>query len=227
TSAAFTWTAYAAPTLTGLATNTATETAPESVPITYSCPRTSCTIVLTGAVPGLGLSTSSATTGNNTTTSLVVSSVGGTVYIAGTTQNTAVTAGTSKAYAVGLKITDGGGFSPATSTATWTAFTVPTVSGLSATSNAHGTGVSQQLTYACPAGGCTVAVSGVPSAIGLSASGSGGSLPSSLAVSGTSGSIYIRGTISNTATRTTYPVTVTITDANGAAASISATWTVT
>ncbi len=231
TSAAFTWNVYSAPSLSGLATNTATETGTENVPITYTCPRTSCTITLSGTIPGLGLGTS-ATTANNTTLSLVVSATNGTVYLSGTVQGSAVTTGTSKAYTPSLSITDGGSFTPTASSATWTAYTVPTwTTPPAAKSVTRNTAVNQTISYTCPVASCTISlVTGFlpPTGVGLATSGQTTPVSTtSLNVTATSGTVNITGKVASSDATGGYPVKVSITDANNVAVtSTSGTWTV-
>jgi type II secretory pathway pseudopilin PulG len=228
--AAFTWNVKAAPTTGTLAaTNKTSETANKSVGVTFACPNTSCTITLTGAVPGLGLSTVSTTTGNNTTSTLVVATTSGTVYIAGTTQTTAVTTGTSQPYSLSLKIVDTAGVASTPTTSTWTAYTPPTQAGIAngtAFTSPRGSTLTQAMTYTCPVSTCTITMTGQPLTLGVDAD-TAGTPTASLAVNATSGGFYARGVVSATATTGVYTIIIKIADSNTASVSITVTMTVT
>jgi len=113
--------------------------------------------------------------------------------------------------------------------ARWTVYPPPTVTGLvTPFTTAAGSVISNRaLPYTCPAGSCTYTVAGAPGGIGLSTATTGTPLPS-VTVSATSGTIYLRGTVSASAAPGTYPVTVTPADvASGVAGPVAASsWTV-
>jgi hypothetical protein len=229
TSAVFTWVVYGPPSLGGVTAKSIGETATPSIPVTYSCPATPCIITLTGTLAttpiGLGLSTTPVNATTNATRSLTVASTSGTVYVNGLVSTTAVTTGTSKAYGVTLDITDANGSSPADSTTTYTAYSTPTISTPGPNTTSQSGTPSRTLTYYCP-GSCTVAVSGLPSGLGLS-TGANTSANSTMSrtVTSSSGNLYLNGRVSSTAPRTTYLVTVTITYGSTVVTS-SGIWTV-
>jgi hypothetical protein len=231
TSSSFTWVISAQPSVTGLAATAIGETATPSVPITYSCPAGSCTIALSGSlasgVLGIGLSASAVIVTGNSATSVTVPTGSGTVYLNGLLSTTAVTTGTSKTYGVTLGITDANGYSPTSSSATWTAYSTPTISTPGIVSTSQNATPTKTLTYACP-GTCTVTVSGpLPSGIGLTA-GTPNTVTTSAtsrSVTTTSGTLYLNGRVSNTAPKTAYPVTLTITYLTTTITSVG-TWTV-
>jgi type II secretory pathway pseudopilin PulG len=229
TTPAFTWTIVAAPTVSGLAARSVEETGTPSVALTYACPYSSCTLTLSGSVPGVGLSATANPTGDKTSaTTLPVSGTSGTFYLGGTVQSSAVASGSAtKAYTPSITIQSGDGVKSSAYTATWTAQSTPAMSGVNNLSTGRGSTVSQTLSYVCGAPTCTVKVTGAPSGIGLDTNTSG-SVSSSLTISSsTAGTLYLRGTTSSSSNaRGTYTVTVTITDTNSLSASDSATWTI-
>jgi type II secretory pathway pseudopilin PulG len=225
----FSWTVYQKATISSLGTLSATEGSAVDTTDTYSCPGMTCTLVLTGTVPGLGLSTT-ATTSNNTTTSLQVTG-SGTIHIAGTVQSNAVTSGTSKAYNPVLTISNPTPTSASTSSVTWTMYTAPTISAPATKVSANSATPSEPIAYSCPNGTCTIALSGTVSGLGLSnaVAATAANNTSSLTVPAGSGTIYVNGLVSGSAGTTggkAYTPTVTITDASGVSASDSETWTV-
>lgn len=229
-STTFAWTVYNAPTLSGLASHSDSEGAVDNVAIGYTCPYGPCTVAVSGAVPGIGLESTASKAGNNSgDTSISVATGSGSVYLTGTVQSTAVTgSATSKTYSLSLAITSVDKVTPTASTATWKAYpAAPTISGASNLTKAAGSAASQTLTYTCQVGSCTVSVSGAPSGIGVATSTT--ATPSA-SISGlaatTSGTLYLRGTISSGATKKDYNVTVTITDGNALSGTATATWTV-
>ena len=89
----FSWVVAARPTIANGNPSTLRTTegiAPSAIAVNYTCPDAPCTISLAGTAPGLGLSTVSSNTANNTTTSITVSNASGTVYLNGTVQSNAV-----------------------------------------------------------------------------------------------------------------------------------------
>ena len=148
------WVIYAKPTIGPLGTRSLTEGRPENVVLPYTCPNAPCTFTLAGTMPGLGLSTNSAATAANSTTTLTVSSTSGTVYVNGTVGATAVTTGTSLAYTPTVTIKDSSNEST-TGTGAWTAYTVPTVTNPGSQAIENGQSFSLQIAASCPNGGCT------------------------------------------------------------------------
>jgi len=213
-SGSFSWVIVAAPSLGSLpAANTPFgESSAPSYAVTYSCPDAPCTITLANTVPGIGLSAGQVMATSNAATSLNVSATSGTVYLNGLVSTTAVTSGTSANYTPQLTIKDADNVAPAASSVTVIAyasnnFTVAPPDGISTSRNAS---PQQQLAYACPTSSCTLTISGAPSGIGLDTNTSG-STSTSLTLSAGTGSIYVRGTVSGSAAKTTYVVTLTLT----------------
>jgi hypothetical protein len=205
-----------------------------NVAIAYTCPHTNCTIALTGTVPGIGLNAVSGGTANNVTTSLVVSSASGTVYLNGTVQASAVPSGNSAAFTPGLSITDAGSVVRTAANGAWTMYTAPTVSTLAANSFKTTTSPNVALTYTCPsasvANPCTISLSGALNGTGLSATSANTSTTAtSLSVTTTSGTFYIGGTVTAAAvpsgTFKKFTPVLTIADTPLATASTTANWT--
>lgn len=240
TSGTFTWTVKGAPTLTGMpGENTPLGvTASPSYPIAYTCPNAPCTIVLSGTVPGLGLSIApvginptTPTTGNNTATSLTVTAASGTVYLNGTIQASAIPAnatgcdGLCTNYRPQLTITDSRNVATATPPATWHAnaasyYTVSSPDGLTTT---RGTAWVEALGYACP-DTCTLSVSGQPPGIGLALDAASAGSPSVTLVA--AGTVYLVGTVSTTAPQTTYLVTLKLVNSAGRVLDSVGNWVV-
>jgi type II secretory pathway pseudopilin PulG len=230
TSAAFTWTIVPSPTIGSPGNRGVTEGQTESVPFTYTCPTTPCTVTLTGTVPGLGLSTSASNATNNTTSSLSVSTATGTLYIAGTVQTSAVTTGTSRGYTPTLTITRGA--SSDTASGSWTAYVRPTIGAVGSRNATVGSTKNIAVAYTCPYTPCTLSLTNPVPGLGLSTT-SGVTTPNnntSLILSGTSGTVYINGKVTSGAvptnqTNQAYAVTLTITDSDSASAASTGTWT--
>ena len=72
----------------------------------------------------------------------------------------------------------------------------------------QGATLFKALTYACPATSCVLSVSGAPTGIGL-ATTSGGATSASLTIASGTGTVYVRGTVSASAPKKTYPVVLT------------------
>ena len=195
--------------------------------ITYGCPSSSCTITLTGAPAGVGLTTTATGTPASTGTSVVtVTGTTGAVYLRGPISSSAP-AGT---YTLVLTPADATTFAAGTAAnATWTVGSPPTVAGVAGTLvTKQGAPItSQRLTWTCPSSSCTFGVTGAPTGIGLNTADSG-TPGSSITVSTASGTMYLRGTVSTSATTGSYSVAVVPTDIptgqNGT--SSSGTWTV-
>ena len=234
TSSQFAWVVYAQPTLSGVGAKQIGETSTPSIAISYTCPASPCTIAFAGTLAtassnalGIGLSTSAVNVTANSSRSVSVSGTSGTFYLNGLLSTNAVTSGSSTTYGVSLTITDANSFAPAASTATWTAYSTPTISTPGVVATSQSATPSKTLNYICPTTSCTVSVSGLPSGIGLSSS-----TPNTVAnstttksVSSGSGSVYLNGKVSSTATKTSYQVTVTITYSTTTISSVG-TWTV-
>jgi Tfp pilus assembly protein PilV len=154
TSAPGDWIAYAKAMTATVVARTVNVGAVVNVALTYVCPNAPCTIGLTARVPGLGLSTNPANTATNNTTSLVVASSSGTVYINGTVSATAVASGQTQAWPVTVQITDADAVTTA-STATWTASKAPRIADPGSQAMEPNQNLSLQITASCPNGGCT------------------------------------------------------------------------
>lgn len=208
----FSWTVLAAPTVGALGTQSFTETGIESVPVTYTCPTSSCKLTLTGSIPGLGLTTSATATGNlSTNTSLTVSSATGTVYVGGTVQTTAVTgSATSATYNPVVTIAAmSDSASAATAQVTWTAYTVPTVTSPGNLTSASYATVQEAISSSCSNTPCSFTLANAPA--GLTMNNSTGA---------------ISGTITSGA-QSFSSVTISVTDADSVAATVTFKWTVT
>jgi Tfp pilus assembly protein PilV len=234
-SATFSWAVKARPTITAPSTlRTSEGVAPSAIGLNYTCPNTSCTITLSGTAPGLGLSTASANSANNTTTSITVSSASGTVYINGTVQASAVATGVDSAtYSPSVAITDAAGASASSTAAAWTIYSPPTIGALSAMSTMETDTPSVSLAYTCPNTSCTITLAGAPPGLGLStnAGNTSNTSTTSLVVNTTSGTVYINGKVQSTAVTTgnskNYTPTLSIQDSATATSPVrTATWTV-
>jgi type II secretory pathway pseudopilin PulG len=232
TSSAFTWKVLPAPTVGAPGSVNATVTGAESVAIAYTCPTATCTIALTGLMPGLGLSATTPNLTNNATTSLTVSSSAGTVYLAGILQTTAVTSGTSTGYAPTLTITDLNLTSTASSPGAWTAFTKPTVAGLTTRSMTVKETPNQAVAYTCPNAPCTVVLTNTIPGLGLSATAgvTTANATTSLVLPSATGTFYLNGLVDVSAvpsgTSKVYTPTVTLTDSDTISTVGTGTWTV-
>jgi type II secretory pathway pseudopilin PulG len=218
TSPAFSWTVFAKPRLSGVAAQNIGQTATPTFSIPYDCPAAPCTIALSGTLTttsvGLGLSTSVVSPTANGTRSLTAPSGGGTVYLTGLVSSSAVPSGAVQSpYGVSLSITDANGFSPPASSATYTAYSTPTVSSPGPLTTSPTTRPTPALRLPSPCvSTCAYTVTGQPPGIGLYIQGN---------------SLYLGGTVDSTATRTTYLVTVTATDpVSGVSVTSSGIWTV-
>ena len=193
-------------------------------PVSYTCPSGACTFTLAAGAPG-GLKLSATPTGAGAA-SVAVTSTGGTVYLVG-----AITAAPSN-YTVKLTPTDTRFNRTGTAVqATWTVaaagnnFANLTVN--------RGTAITaQQLSYACVSA-CTVSFGSVlstDSTVSLSGNylDTNTTPPSqaSLSEPAGTGTFWVTGTPASTDTAGSYTVTLTITDASGAASTRTATWTV-
>ena len=229
TTAAFTWTVYRAPTIS-VPDATVGENATPSIPVTYTCPYTSCTITTTsGGVPGIGLSTSVVKAAKNTTTSVTVSSTSGTVYLNGLVGTTAVTSGNSANYAPTLKIVDADSVS-ASDSASWVAYQTPTIATPNGVTVARGANANKAVAVTCySSSGCSVSVSGLPSGVGLSTTANRTTANSTTSLTlSASGTVYLTGKVSSTATQGSMTVTISVTDTVSGSVTVSSagTWTV-
>ena len=231
TSSPFQWIVHPAPTVNGLGSMVATVSNVKSVALSYTCPTASCTLTLTGTVPGLGLSATTPNTTNNTTTTLTVTSTSGTIYVAGTVQASAVPTGTSATYNPTVKITDGNGGTATAVAAPWVIYAKPSVAALGTRAFTEGRSPNVSVAYSCPSVPCTLTLAGSIPGLGLSTTSgnTGANSTTTVMVSATSGVVYVNGTVSNTAVQTgnskVYTPTLTITDSTDAATSSSGTWT--
>lgn len=234
TTATSTWTAYAPPTVSFASTKVAEGSTP-SIPVSFTCPNSPCKVQLANTVPGLGLSKSQVNSSANSTMSFTVTSLSSTVYINGLVSGSAVTWGSNTGYTPVVTITDSSKITGSSSPGV-TAWTQPMVATPDGATPANGASFSQQLSYACPSypglwpwssySWCTISVTGLPTGVGVSTS-SGGAGQTSVNV-GYSGSVYLTGTAQKSGTKSSYVVTVTITDNYGGVTTSSVgTWTVT
>jgi type II secretory pathway pseudopilin PulG len=230
-SSPFTWVVSSPASVSGLSAKAVGETATPSIPLTYSCPATPCTLTLSGTLAttatGLGLSASPVTVTANTNKTLTLAATTGTVYVNGLVSSTAVVSGTSAAYGVTLTVSDANGFTPASVSTTYTAYSTPTVSTPGPVSTTQSGTPSRSLTYACPSFvSCTVSVTGLPSGVGLTTFSSSSTQSTvSRGVSG-NGTLYLSGRVSVNAPDGTFPVTVTTTYSGGPVITSTGIWTV-
>ncbi len=229
----FAWTVVEQPTVGGHAPVTTTVGVPRSTSVDYTCPYASCMLTLTAGVPGIGLSTDPSRTGNNTTTSLPVSDTRGTVFLAGTVQAAAVPSGTSADHAPVVTITDGAGGRAPSPRGSWRVYAAPTVGPLASRSVTVGAAEDVPLVYSCPNTRCALLLTGPVPGVGLSGA-SGGTAANdttSMILPSGSGTVYLSGLVSLTAvpagstSSTPFATAVSITDADGVAATASSTWT--
>ena len=219
-----TWTARPAPTATALVAHQATEGVVDNVPIAYTCPSSNCKLTLANAFPGLGLNTTANASGDKSTaSSIALTAASGTVYITGTVQSTAVAgSATSATYSTNLTLTDNVSFTSASS-ATWTAYAQPAITGLAALTAKRGQVSYQQLTYSCPTQTCLLSLT-APSWVVLSYDGN--TTFRSTTLTAASGTIFVGGQPGSS--DSSGSVSLTLTDGAGYAATTAAyTWTVT
>jgi Tfp pilus assembly protein PilV/membrane-bound inhibitor of C-type lysozyme len=194
-----------------------------SSPVDYTCPTASCTLTLSGAPAGLGLSSTATGT---VFTSVNVVSTSGVVYLRGMVSSSAVVGSYAvKVSPVDTKYTVTG----IAATAIWTvASTAPALANLTAT---RGTAIAtQSLGYNCTST-CTVSFASTSSASGSLAGNwlsttSTGTPTATVTEAAGSGTFYVAGTVSSTAATGTYSVSVTINDPNGITITEPATWTI-
>jgi type II secretory pathway pseudopilin PulG len=229
--APFTWRVFPAPDASGLGALTATVGNVKSVPLSISCPTTTCTLLLTNTVPGMGLSTTTPNSTNNTTTTLTVASGNRTVYVAGTVQPSAVPTGMQQTYTPSVKITDLNGSTDIAVASAWVIYAKPTIGNLGTRSLTEGRPENAILPYTCPDTPCTITLAGTMPGLGLSTT-SGATAANStttLTVSSTSGTVYVNGTVGATAVTTgtslAYTPTVTIKDATNEGSTGTGAWT--
>jgi type II secretory pathway pseudopilin PulG len=219
--ATFIWSVVRPSSITGGTTpfTTTTGATITSQPLTYSCPTSSCTYTLSGAPLGIGLGTTSGNTGSSSVTVLNTS---GTIYLGGTIS------GSAGAYVVTITPVDNVSTATGTvTTAAWTVRSRPTSSAPAVIKTSVGaTIVDQPLTYTCPSANCTYTFTSGPTGIGLDADQTG-SPQSSVTVSATSGTIYVRGTIAASTPLGAATVSVTAADntTNAPVTTASSTWT--
>lgn len=194
-----------------------------SQPVAYTCPSGACTFTLAGAPGGLGLSATATGSGGS---SVAVTGTAGTVYLVGTITGAAST------YTVKLTPTDTRfNRTGAVAQASW----IVTAAGTNFANVTVNRGASinpQKLNYSCVSA-CTIDFdSALTTDPTISISGnhlstsSNSALLASLSESAGSGTFYVRGGPALTDTPGSYTVTLTMTDASGAASTHTATWTV-
>jgi type II secretory pathway pseudopilin PulG len=234
----FTWSVYAAPTIGSLAAVSATEGQTVDKTVSYTCPNMTCTLTLSGTVPGIGLATTGKT-GDNTTTTLSVNG-NGTVEVTGQIQNSAVTGSDQSAtYQPVVTIANPAGASAQTPQVNWTIYAPPAGTGLpNNVVTAEGASPSDAFSYSCANAPCTVTLSGTVPGLGLSTdvvhtAGNSNNVTAnnttSVTVNNSSGTLYINGLVNSKAgtnAGAAYTPTVTITDSGSASVSYSRTYTV-
>ncbi len=144
TTGGFTWTVFAAPSVTAPANQTNTTGTPANVALTTTCPNTPCSYVLNGGPAGL---TATAT------------AISGTVGAAGSFTGVTVT------------VTDQSGIAVTSSIFTWTVYAAPTVTSPGNQSNSTGSVVSVTLTTSCGNGPCSYTLNNGPAGLSISAAG--------------------------------------------------------
>ena len=228
----FRWTVVAQPTVGTRAPIPTTVGVARSASVDYTCPYASCTVTLAAGVPGIGLSTDSSTTGDNTTARLTVTDTSGTMFLAGTVQAAAVPSGTTADHAPVLTITDGAG-GRASTTGSWRVHTAPALGPLASRSVTVGAPEDVPLAYSCPNAPCTLTVTRPVPGVGLN--GTSGRVTAntttSMTVPSGSGTVYVSGLVDPSVIPTgstsspAFPTAVSITDSNSVAATASASWT--
>ncbi len=193
-------------------------------PVSYSCPSGACTFTLAAGQPG-GLALSSTPTGNGTP-SVAVTSTAGTVYLVGTIT------GAANTYTVKLTPTDTRFNRTGTAVQASWVVTAPGNNFGNVTVNRGAQIAAQQLSYTCVSP-CTVdfdSALSTDATVSLSgnylATGALTPLQASLAEPAGTATFYVRGGPALTDTAGKYTVTLTVTDASGAASTRTATWTV-
>ncbi|UQX89545.1 putative Ig domain-containing protein [Jatrophihabitans telluris] len=236
TTSTFSWQVFTPPTIATLGSRSVSETGTPTDGFAYTCPRPNCTIALNGTmVPGLGLSTSATNASTNAATSVTVSG-NGTIYVNGLVGSTAVTGTATSATFAGLylSIADTSGLTVANtiSKATYTAYVVPTLSGTSSITTNAGSAGQGTYTYSCLAG-CTATIASAPAGIGLTTTNnsttdntSSASKTLTATTGTTTATFYANGTVTPTATKTTYSTVITLTDAGGVTLTANVAWKV-
>jgi type II secretory pathway pseudopilin PulG len=164
-----------------------------STQASFTCPNAPCTFSASGLPGGLKLGTVTGTTS-------------GTVAVSGTVS------GAAQTYAVVLTVTDAKG-ATATASFSWPVVAAPSITNPGSRSTRTSSNTFT-LTYSCPLGGCTFAVSATKS--------SGGRGTTSAPEVGIDSGGKI--TVTNPS-KTTYTITVTIIDSDGSSSSVTFTWT--
>ena len=190
--------------------------------VNYTCPTLNCTLTLTGAPAGIGLS--SAPTGSGTAT-LAVTAATGTAYLVGVNGSGPAT------FTVSVAIKEGTYNKTGTpDTATW--MVVNPATGVANLTVTRGTAIpNQAVNYAC-ATACTISFTGTLATPSATLSGNWLSPNTTTAPAATlteaagQGTFYLRGTPSAANPAGKYTVLVTITDADGNTLSNNAIWTV-
>ena len=208
-SVAFTWTVFAAPTVTTPGGQQSYTDTAVNLRVVASCPNAPCTYSMSGQPTGLVID---PTTG----------------VISGTVAHDATTS-----TAVQVAVTDQAGALATTAPFTWTIFSPPALSGLAAHSVSEGQPDSVAIRYSCPRTNCTLDLSNAVPGIGLApvamAAGDN-SAATSLTVAAAQGTVYLTGTVQADAVTSgvsrTYSTRLTITDSGGRTpAASTATWT--
>ncbi len=217
----FTWKVVGPSTITGVTSpfTTTTGATITSQALAYSCPTSNCTYTLSGAPAGIGLGTTSGSTGSSSVTVLNAS---GTIYLGGTVS------GSAGGYVVMITPVDNVSNGTGTVTpAAWTVRSRPTSSAPTTIKTSVGATIADQaLTYTCPSANCTYTFTSGPNGVGLDNNQSGAP-QSAVTVNAASGTIYIRGTIAASTPTGTATVSVTAADntTNAPVTTTTSTWT--
>ncbi|WP_375496750.1 putative Ig domain-containing protein [uncultured Jatrophihabitans sp.] len=163
TSASFTWTILAAPTITTPGNVSAYVGVPVSYSISSTCSNTPCTFALAGAPPGLTIN--SAT---------------------GVISGTPTTAGVSNA--VTATITDAAGATASTAPFTITVYARPTITSPGNQTSTVNTALILAISSTCPNTPCTYALSGAPAGLTI---GGNGRITGTPTMTGTASSVKV------------------------------------
>jgi type II secretory pathway pseudopilin PulG len=227
--AGVTWTIFAPPTVTGIPAGTVTaDGASPSSAFSYTCPIASCQFVLSGSVPGIGLSTTVANASGNTVaanarTTLTVNNTSGTLYLNGLV-NTGTGSGAGTTFTPTVTVTDSNSIS-ATNSGSYTVYATPSAStpGVQPTLRVNDT-PSQKIAANCVNNAsCTVTITGQPAGIGLNTTAKTSAQTTTSMTVPPNGSVYLCGQVTGGAA--TYVITVSVTESGRTVSSVGV-WTV-
>ncbi|MCY7396123.1 MAG: putative Ig domain-containing protein [Nocardioides sp.] len=206
--ASFTWSVVAPPSIRTPPAQSTVQGESVSLATTATCPNAPCSFSVTGVPAGLGIDAAT-----------------------GVISGTPTTPGTSS---VTVTVTDADGATASTSAFTWRVLAPATIAAPGTLRASVGTVVSVPVSYTCPAGPCTLTLSGTASGVGLSAStpNSTNNTVTTLSLPAGAGTVYLAGTVQTGAvpagsTSRTYAPTLRITSPSGAGpTSAPGDWTV-